>query len=129
METPQGVLAEFLLCRQARDKAQADLDEAQAQLMKQMEADQRKSYRWKSDGVAHTVSYVQAHTTVIDEKGLRRALRAKVFDKYTKRVLDRPAMEKAMDAGLIDPVVVSAYVTRKPNKPHLSVTEKEVSDG
>ena len=128
MDTPQGALAEFLLCRQARDKAQADLDVAQAQLIKQMEADQRKSYKWTVDGMSHIVTYTQTHTTVIDERGLRRALRAKVFDKYTKRVLDRRAMERAMDTGEVDPVIVRAYTTLEPNKPHLTLREKEVQE-
>ena len=93
--------------------------------MKQMEADQRKTYRWDEDGARHTLTYVQSHTTQIDEPGLRRALRAKTFDRYTKRVLDRRAMEKAMDAGDIDPVVVSRFVTLRPNKPHLKYTETD----
>lgn len=122
------LLFDYMAARHARDDAQAHLDEAQARLMKQMEADQRKSYRWTDEGRAFAVSYVQAHTTVIDEKGLRRALRAPVFDRYTKRVLDRKAMEAAMDAGVIDPVTVSRFVTLKPNKPHLSVTEKEAQE-
>ena len=122
------LLFDYMNARRARDAYQIKLDEAQARLMKQMEADQRKSYRWTDADSAFTVSYVQAHTTVIDEKGLRRALRAKVFDKYTKKVLDRKAMEKAMDSGEVDPVTVSRFVTLKPNKPHLSVTEKEITE-
>ena len=104
------------------------MDDAQALLMKQMEADQRKSYKWTADGMSHSVSYTQGHTTVIDERGLRRALGAKVFDRYTVRKLERRAMEKAMDSGEIDPITVSRYVTLKPNKPHLSLIEKEVAE-
>jgi hypothetical protein len=104
------------------------MDDAQALLMKQMEADQRKSYKWTADGMSHSVSYTQGHTTVIDERGLRKALTAKVFDKYTKKVLDRKAMEQAMDAGSIDPITVSRFVTLKPNKPHLTLIEKEVAE-
>lgn len=125
---PSELVAEFLLRRMERDQAQERLDETQNQLMKQMEADQRKSYRWTSDGLTHSISYTQGHTTVIDEKGLRRALTAKVFDQYTKRTLDRKAMEAAMDAGAVDPVTVSRFVTLKPNKPHLALQEKEVSE-
>ena len=128
MDTPDPLVGEYLVARVERDKAQAKLDEIQSRLMKQMEADQRKSYRWQADGRAFGVTYVQAHTTVIDESGLRKALGAKAFDRYTVRKLDRKAMEKAMDEGKVDPITVSRYVTLKPNHPHLSLVEKEVTD-
>lgn len=128
METPDPLVGEYLQARVERDQAQAKFDEIQARLMKQMEADQRKSYRWQADGRAFAVTYVQAHTTQIDEKGLRKALTAKVFDQYTIRKLDRRAMEKAMDAGAIDPVTVSRFVTQSPNKPHLALHEAEVTE-
>ena len=90
-----------------------------------MEADQRKSFHWNRDGRAHNLTYVQGHTTYIDEPGLRKALTAKVFDRYTKRVLDRKAMENAMSEGKVDPVTVSKYVTERPKKPYLKYTDKE----
>lgn len=117
---PDPLVVDYLHARDVRDAAQVRLDECSEALMKQMEADQRKSYRWKVDGISHTVTYVQSHTTRIDEVGLRKALRAKVFDKYTKRVLDRKAMEAAMGEGVIDPVTVSKYVTLQPNVPHIN---------
>ena len=126
MTAPDDLVQNYLAARTERDLAQARLDEVSALLMKQMEADQRKSYRWTDDDHRYSVSYSVAHTTVIDEKGLRRALRAPVFDKYTKRVLDRKAMEAAMDAGEIDPITVSRFVTLKPSKPHLALQVKEV---
>jgi hypothetical protein len=118
MENP--LVDDYLEAKAERDKAQARLDELGERLTKQMEADQRKSYRWDADGVRHSLTYVQARTTQIDERGLRRALTAKVFDRYTKKVLDRKAMENAIDAGEVDPVVVSRFVTMRPNKPHLT---------
>lgn len=118
---------DYLEARAARDQAQTRLDELSERLAKQMEADQRKTYRWEADGVKHNLTYVQSNTTVINEPGLRRALRAKVFDAYTKRVLDRRAMEAAMAAGEIDPVLVSQYVQVRPNRPHLTYKTGEVS--
>lgn len=128
MTAPDDLVAEFLVARAARDSAQATLDEVQLRLVKQMEADQRKSYRWTADGKSHAVTYVVKGTTVIDEPGLRRALTAKVFDKYTIRKLDRRAMEQAMDEGTIDPVTVSRFVTIKPSRPYLELREKEVQE-
>ena len=132
MDTPDPLLAEYLDARAARDTAQIHLDEIQDRLMKQMYSDQRKSYRWEDDGVRHTVTYVRSSVTRIDEKGLRRALRAKVFDQYTKRVLDRKAMEAAIDAGVIDKVTVAPFVTQQPNVPHIAykaTPQREASDG
>ena len=128
MDTTDPLVADFLTARRIRDRAQADLDEAQDRLIKQMEQDQRKSFKWTDEGWSRTVTYVQAHTTVIDEAGLRKALGARAYDRYTIKKLDRRAMEKAMDEGTVDPITVSRYVTLKPNKPHLSLTEKEIND-
>jgi hypothetical protein len=63
---------------------------------------------------------------VIDETGLRKALTAKVFDRFTKRVLDKKAMEAAMDSGLVNPVTVSKYVSLKPSRPYLEYRVKEI---
>jgi hypothetical protein len=126
MDNP--LVDDYLEARAARDKAQERLDELGERLIKQMEQDQRKSYRWASHGARHTLTYVQSRTTQIDEKGLRRALKAKVFDKYTKKVLDRKAMEAAMDAGEVDPVVVSRFVILRANKPHLTYKTGELKE-
>ena len=125
MENP--LVDDYLEAKAERDKAQARLDDLGARLIKQMEADQRKSYRWDAHGARHTLTYVQSHTTEINEHGLRKALKAKVFDRYTKRVLDRKAMEAAMDSGEVDRMIVGQYVTLRPNKPHLTykATEKK----
>lgn len=123
MENP--LVEEYLRARAARDEAQARLDELSARLIKQMEADQRKSFRWKNRGRSFSLTYVQKHTTMIDERGLRKALTAKVFDRYTKRMLDRKAMEEAMSTGQVDPVTVSRYVTLKPQRTYLEYRDKE----
>jgi len=126
-KVPSDLVAEYIAARTARDNADIVLDEIQGRLMKQMEADQRKSYRWEIDGVAHTLTYVRSHTTVIDEKGLRRALRARVFDRYTVRKLDRKAMEAAMDSGEVDRTVVAQFVTLRPNMEHLAYKVRPAS--
>jgi hypothetical protein len=129
MTSPDELVTEYLVARAERDRAQSYLDSIQARLVKQMQADQRKTYKWSDGGVNRNLTYVQQYTTIVDEPGLRRALRAKVFDRYTKRVLDRKRMEAAMDAGEIDPMTVSRFVTQRPKTPYLSYTEKETADG
>lgn len=122
----EPLVSDYLQARAERDKAQAHLDEVQARLIKQMEQDQRKSFRWEEDGVSRAVTYVAKRTPVIDEAGLRKALTAKVFDRFTKKVLDKKAMEAAMDSGEVNPVTVSKYVTLKPSRPYLEYRAKEI---
>lgn len=93
-----------------------------------MEAEKQKNVKWTGhDGFTRSVTYVQSRTPVIDEKGLRKALGAKTFDKFTTKKLDRKAMEQAMDTGEVDPVVVSKYVTERLSKPFIkfTVTDQE----
>lgn len=118
------LVADYVRARVDRDQAQARLDELGERLIKQMEADQRKSWRWRDEHGAHTLTMVVKHSTDIDERGLRRALTAKVFDRYTKRVLDRKAMEAAMDDGAVDPMVVSRFVSQRAHKPYLDYRTK-----
>jgi hypothetical protein len=123
--TDNLLVAQYLEAKTEYERAKAKLDDAQETLIKQMEADQRKNFRWVEEGLEHRLTYVQQHQTFIDEPGLRKALTAKVFDRYTKRVLDRKAMELAMDAGSVDPITVSRFVTTRPKKAFLTYTEKE----
>ena len=119
------MILQYLEAKTELDQAQSRYEELRDRLVKQMEADQRKYYRWVEDGVVHKLTYVVQHSTLIDEPGLRKALTAKVYDRYTKRVLDRKAMELAMDTGSVDPITVSRFVSQVPKRPFLSYTEKE----
>jgi hypothetical protein len=125
---PDALVADYLQARIERDQALERFGEAEERLMKQMEADQRKTFRWKAGGRNHSLTYVQKSTTLIDEPGLRKALTAKVFDRYTIRKLDRKAMEEAMGDGTIDPVIVSKYVTPKPQKSYLDYRSPLTAD-
>lgn len=87
-----------------------------------------KSASVARDGVRTSVTYVTRETVHVDEKGLRRALRAKVYDRYTKKVLDKAAMEKAMEAGDVDPMLVAKYCQPVVSKPYLKYTVKDEND-
>jgi len=126
MDNP--LVDDYLEARRERDRAVARYEEASARLIKQMEADQRKSFRWQADGHAQTLTYVQNRTTVVDEPGLRKALTAKVFDRYTKRVMDRKLMEAALDAGDVDYKVFAKYAQIKPSKPFLKYSTKDADE-
>jgi hypothetical protein len=93
-----------------------------------MEDKHQKSYKWAHNGKQRTVTYVRSDRVEIDEKALRKALTAKVYDKFTVKKLDRKRMEAAMSAGEIDPMVVSQYITSKPGMPYLKYSEKEIEE-
>lgn len=90
-----------------------------------MEADQRKTFHWSVNGVPHTLTYVAGKTTYVDEVGLRKALGARAFDRYTVRKLDRRAMEQAIDNFEVDRYVVAKFVSTKPKKAYLTHSHKE----
>lgn len=82
----------------------------------------------KRDGLVFSATYTQRSTTQINEQGLRKALGARVFDKYTIKKLDRKAMEKAMEEGVVDPTTVAQYVEQVPGKTFLTYRVKEETD-
>ena len=126
------LVVEYLEAKSAVEGAQRRLDEASAALLSKMAFDHEKTREFRRhDGRVWRLTYVQTHTPVIDEKGLRKALGARVFDKYTVKKLDKKLMERAMDVGEVDPVTVAKFVSEKPSKPYLRATlvEKEESSG
>ena len=131
-EDPQAavdpLLSEYLDAKAAFDLAKARLDVAASELLNSMEDKHQKSYRWTNGDRQRSVTYVRSDRAEIDEKGLRKALTAKVFDKYTVKKLDRKAMEAAMDTGEVDPMIVSKYVTTKPGAPYLKYSERNVEE-
>lgn len=90
-----------------------------------MAEDQLKSTSYQHGNKIRRVTYVQSERVKIDEKGLRKALTAKIFDKYTKKSLDRKAMEDAMSAGDVDPMIVAKYITTEKSSPSLRLSEKD----
>lgn len=119
-------LAEFLAAKADADRAQSRLNKAQNQLIYWMEANRRKTIKtWVGEEQTAQITYTQSTTYKVDERALRRALRAKVFDKYTVKKLDRKALEEAMSRGEVDPTKVAPYVSEHKNKPFLKFTLKE----
>lgn len=92
-------------------------------LLEQMEEKHQKSYKWNKGGLTRTVTYVKGERSVIDEKGLRKALTAKVYDKFTEKKLIRRKLEEAMNNGEVDPMVVAQHVTTTPTAGYLRYTE------
>lgn len=119
------ILNNYLAAKSAFDQAKRHLEVQQQQLVDDMKEHQVKNLKISDHGVVRSVTFVQKETPQIDEKGLRKALTAKVYDRFTKKTLDRKALESAMDTGAVDPMVVSRFVSMKPSAPYLHYTERQ----
>ena len=119
----EGLLDEYLRAKAAADRANHRLKLTEQALLAHMEENQLKSAVIEDSDLVHRVTFVQREVIKIDEKGLRRALRAKVYDQYTVKKLDRKALEGAMERGEVDPMIVSQYATVEKSSPYLRYTE------
>jgi len=89
---------------------------------------QRKNLTLSSEGKKFSATYTQRTTNQINESGLRKALTAKVYDKFTVKKLDKKALEQAMSDGVVDPHVVARFVELVPGKTYVTYREKEEAD-
>lgn len=127
-EDEQEALINYIEAKKDADRAQERLAQAEANLLVQMQAHKRKNLTLASEGRKFSATYTQRTTNEIDESGLRKALTASVFDKFTVKKLDRKALERAMSDGDIDPVVVAQFVKQVPGKTFVTYRVKEVED-
>jgi hypothetical protein len=129
-EDERDLLSEYIAARRAFDQAERHLKKIQNELAEDMAENHRKSFTLTDheEHKVHTVTFVQAERVELDEKGLRKALTAKVFDKSTVKKLDKKALEEAMSRGDIDPMLVSKYVSAAKGLPYLRYTEKDATD-
>lgn len=93
-----------------------------------MSEDHQKNYTRVKNGRKYSVTFVQNERVILDEKGLRKALTAKVFDSYTDKVLNKKRLEAAMEAEEVDPMTVSKYVSTVKSNPYIRYSEKEVEE-
>jgi|SRR6478735_74354 len=121
-------LERFVAAQKRLQEAQAEYDGYKEALIEKMTREQRKSYSLDDGGKRYKVTYVQNIRTQVDEPGLKKALGAVKFRKYCKQVLDRKALETALDTGEVDPNIVGQYVKELPSAPFLKFTEGATPD-
>lgn len=107
------------------DTANRKLEVREMILLKLMEARRRKTIEVWDGKVKCTATYTRRNTMKINEIGLRKALTARVFDRYTVKKLDRHALEQAMGDGKVDPVVVARFVETEPGKTYVTYRVKD----
>lgn len=119
------LLSNLIEARAALATAQEQLTYSEGQLLDYMEANQEKTVVFNEDGKQYTATYTQRTSNVINEIGLRKALRAPVYDRYTKKVLDRKALAQAMSDGEVDPEVVAKFWDPVPGVRYLTFRVKD----
>lgn len=126
MPRPSTVAA-YLVLRQDLEEAQRKMDHVTKLLITEMEEEHAKTFQIEDNEALHRFTYVRRETPVIDEKGLRRALTARVYDRYTTKKLDRKRLEEAMGTGAVDRMLVAKYVQMKDGDPYIkhTATNKE----
>lgn len=125
----EKLIKDLIIARIVADRANAKLKAANEALTDYMAAHQMKTASWRDNKTVYSATYVQAQVPKIDEAGLREALTAQVYDRYTTSKLDTKALEAAMDAGEIDSKTVLAHVEMVNRAPHVRFSEKEDNDG
>lgn len=119
--SPEDLVNSLAVARQNKAQIEASITAMEDQLIQIMESEQRKTLKVGT----HQVTYVRSTRVMVDESGLRKALGAKVFDKYTVSKLDRKKLEQALDNGEVDPHTVSPYVREESGNPYIRFTEKK----
>ena len=122
------LVAQVIEARKAKDEAENRYAYLAKQLMDEMEANQQKSVSHTDGGKKYSLTYSSREITTLDEAGLKKELGAVAFNKLCKKVLDRPKVEKMLDEGQLDPMVVGKYAQTKRSAPYLRFSEKGEPD-
>lgn len=74
----------------------------------------------------YTTTVTSKPTYHFNEAGLRKALTAPVYDKYTVRKLDTKKLKEAVEQGDLDSALVAQYTESSYSDPFIKLTTKEV---
>jgi len=117
--------ARLVAAQQALIAAQDEEKAARKAVVAHLEETGKTTADLEDGDVVYNFRVSRRTTTAIDEKGLRKALGARVFDKFTERKLNRKKLEDAIDQGAVDQLVVAQYVEAKKSEPFLTFTAKD----
>lgn len=120
-----ALVGEYYVAKAEADRAAERLKTAQDALLGYMQENKAKTIKVQAGDKETRFTYVSREVTKIDEVALRKELKAKVFDKFTEKKLNKAKLEAAMQRGEVDPMIVSKHVQIAPGKPYLRVSEGE----
>src|SRR4051812_20933532 len=122
MQEFERLIADLAGARAQVEFAQAKVKSIEGDLIEYMQQVRRKTLKTSQGGYLLQTTVSTRTTTSVDEKGLRKRLGAKSFDRYTKRVLDKKLLEEALESGEVDRVWVAPFVTVKTSDPFVVFT-------
>lgn len=122
----EAAVRSVIEAREAEDKAKQRRLEAEANLASVLAEHELKSTTLRIGDTRYTTTVTSKATYTFNEPGLRRALTAKVYDKYTFRKLDTRKLKEAVEQGDIDAGVVAQYTETSYSQPFIKLTTREV---
>jgi hypothetical protein len=122
------LVGSFAELQQAAVEATNAFESVRKTLAAEMEDQQIKTHEVQDGGKIYRATFLQATTPVVDEEGLEKELGSTVYEKFTKRVLDRKALEEAMEHGEVDPFVVGKHITERKNRPSVRFSTRAADD-
>lgn len=120
--TPLDMLvAQYRTASRKAEQAAEELRKVREELIAELRNRGVKTH--EHEGLRATM--VQTTTYAFDESGLRKSLGVRVYNKLTTAKLDKKKLEKAVEDGQLDPVIVAQYATEKEGAPFIRFTEKQ----
>lgn len=114
-----ALLDEYQELKAKADEIQEALEAARDQLVTAMQKLGAKSTSVQLPDKLVKGTLIEVSRIVINEPALKKKIGAEMWNKVTKRVLDKPKLEAAMALGEVDPNTVASVSEEVPNKPYI----------
>lgn len=117
-------VAEYRAAKAAETAATERRQDAQDRVATMLEALGNKTKSVHLDGVPYRVTRsAPPYVKSVDEKGLKKAVGAKIWRRITEVKFSKPKLEAAIDEGLVDAQTAARFIQIETKKPSITVTE------
>lgn len=120
----EGLLIRVSRYKEALKMAEDAVKAAQELLVQRMKEEGRWTVSAQDGYEKITGTLVEATRIVIDEPRLKKKVGAAMWDKITKKALDKEKLAAAIVVGDVDPNVVAEVSEEVPNSPYVRVARK-----
>lgn len=110
--------------KQTAKETQEEFEEVQKRVISTLERTGKKSITANDRNLRGTL--VKGSTMVLDDEALKKTLGAKIWNKITKRVLDKEKLEAHIVTGEVDKHLVAQCTTEKDSKPYIRLSGTHV---
>lgn len=128
LDKAQESLRKYHDAKVAVEEASNAAAEAEAVLLEVLQRTGIKTVVFVDDdtGIRVQGTLTEPERSTTDPDALRKDVGARVWNKITRKVLDKDKLKTAIASGDVDPVVVAKHTTTSKTKPFIKVTEKQV---